>query len=550
MLPASLGGTVGASPTLHAARGGQSPARTAAAELTGDFNGDTYDDLAVGVFLENVGALEDAGAVNVLYGSADGLQATSPDDQLWTQDSVGVPGTAKAGDWFGWGLGTGDFNGDTYADLAIGAPQDDGSARNAGSETVLYGSPSGLTATGSQLWTQDSPGVQNDAEQGDSLGRIAMAGNFNGDTYADLAFSVHAEDLDGAVDAGAVHVLYGSASGLQTTSPADQFWSQDSPDVRDVAQNSDFLGRSLGSGDFNDDTYADLSLGVSQEDVGSAEAAGAINVLYGSASGLQATAPDDQFWTQDSPEVRSVAEEFEGFGWQSQPSGDFNGDTYADLAVSVHGDTVGGTGGGAAAVFYGSASGLQATAPDDQLWTQDSPEVPDQPEEGDFFGNALAAAKLDADGFDDLAIGGPAENFGGEADAGLADVLYGSASGLQTSAPPMQVWHQDGEGVRDAAQCDDFFGLFLWDGDFNGDTYADLAAFAVEEDVSGVADAGAANVLYGSATGTQAASPDDQFWSQDSTDVREVAEKQDCFGCHGWTPEPPCVSSRLSFWRY
>jgi hypothetical protein len=478
MLPASLGGTVGASPTLHAARGGQSPARTAAAELTGDFNGDTYDDLAVGVFLENVGALEDAGAVNVLYGSADGLQATSPDDQLWTQDSVGVPGTAKAGDWFGWGLGTGDFNGDTYADLAIGAPQDDGSARNAGSETVLYGSPSGLTATGSQLWTQDSPGVQNDAEQGDSLGRIAMAGNFNGDTYADLAFSVHAEDLDGAVDAGAVHVLYGSASGLQTTSPADQFWSQDSPDVRDVAQNSDFLGRSLGSGDFNDDTYADLSLGVSQEDVGSAEAAGAINVLYGSASGLQATAPDDQFWTQDSPEV------------------------------------------------------------------------PDQPEEGDFFGNALAAAKLDADGFDDLAIGGPAENFGGEADAGLADVLYGSASGLQTSAPPMQVWHQDGEGVRDAAQCDDFFGLFLWDGDFNGDTYADLAAFAVEEDVSGVADAGAANVLYGSATGTQAASPDDQFWSQDSTDVREVAEKQDCFGCHGWTPEPPCVSSRLSFWRY
>jgi len=48
-----------------------------------DFNNDGFADLAIGVRFENVGTVSDAGAVNVLYGSAGGLQATSPDDQFW-----------------------------------------------------------------------------------------------------------------------------------------------------------------------------------------------------------------------------------------------------------------------------------------------------------------------------------------------------------------------------------------------------------------------------------------------------------------------------------
>ena len=73
-----------------------------------DFNNDGFADLAIGVILENVGTVRDAGAVNVLYGSAAGLQATSPDDQFWNQDSPGVKDTAEGGDQFGYSLGTGD----------------------------------------------------------------------------------------------------------------------------------------------------------------------------------------------------------------------------------------------------------------------------------------------------------------------------------------------------------------------------------------------------------------------------------------------------------
>ncbi len=46
-----------------------------------------------------------------------------------------------------------------------------------------------------------------------------------------------------------MNVLYGSAGGLQATSPDDQFWNQDSPEVQDTAETVDDFGYSLGAGD-------------------------------------------------------------------------------------------------------------------------------------------------------------------------------------------------------------------------------------------------------------------------------------------------------------
>ena len=69
----------------------------------GDFDGDGFDDLAIGVPGEDIGAIEDAGSVNVLYGSGAWLTATG--DQLWHQAKVGVQGGAEAGDQLGFSLG-------------------------------------------------------------------------------------------------------------------------------------------------------------------------------------------------------------------------------------------------------------------------------------------------------------------------------------------------------------------------------------------------------------------------------------------------------------
>src|SRR4029450_12511583 len=108
-----------------------------------------------------------------------------------------------------------DFDGDGFADLAVGAPIETvGSLSGAGAVNVLYGSAAGLTGTGSDVFTQNTSGVINSAETQDQFGGALAAGDFNHDGFADLAVSVAGEDVGGIVDAGAVNVLYGSARGL------------------------------------------------------------------------------------------------------------------------------------------------------------------------------------------------------------------------------------------------------------------------------------------------------------------------------------------------
>jgi FG-GAP repeat len=133
----------------------------------GDFNNDGFDDLAVGAPFEDAASIRDAGAVSVLYGSGAGL--TSVGGRLFTQ----VAGAVEEGDHFGSQLAAGDFNNNGSADLAAAAPSESvGSAWGAGAVSVLYGTGAGLTTSGGQLFTQNSPGVPGAAEAFDHFGGI------------------------------------------------------------------------------------------------------------------------------------------------------------------------------------------------------------------------------------------------------------------------------------------------------------------------------------------------------------------------------------------
>ncbi|KKO20816.1 MAG: FG-GAP repeat protein [Candidatus Brocadia fulgida] len=205
-------------------------------------------------------------------------------------------------------------------------------------------------------------------------------------------------------------MLYGSFNGLQANgvgAPDDQFWQQGG-DVHDHAEEKDNFGLPLASGDFNNDGYDDLAVGVSDEDIIEDEAGhlndeGAVTVLYGSSDGLQANGvngPDDQFWHQNSPGMRSFAEIKDCFG-SSLGVGDYNGDGSDDLAIGIFKEDARARSlfdAGAVAVLYGSSTaGLQVSAPDDQLWGQNSPGVLDEAEDGDHFGMALAETHEDGD---------------------------------------------------------------------------------------------------------------------------------------------------------
>jgi hypothetical protein len=370
--------------TNSLANGAVATNAAAAANLQADFNSDGFADLAVGVPAENAGAIDNAGAVNVLYGTAAGLTGTG--SQLFTQDSPGVGSAAEPGDLFGLALATGDYNHDGFADLAIGAPGEAvGAIVDAGAVNVLFGSAGKLTGVGSQLFTQDSPGVGSAAEVGDFFGDALAAGDFNHDSFDDLAVGAPFEAVSSIVDGGAVIALFGSAGKL--TGVGSQLFTQDSPGVGSAAEPSDLFGRTLAAGDFNNDTFADLAVGAPGEAVNAVTSAGAVNVLPGTAGKL--TGVGSQLFTQDSA-GGSAAEVGDLFG-AALAAGDFDNDSFDDLAVGVPDEGVFAIpGAGAVNVLYGSAGLLAVVG--SQLFTQDSAGVGSAAERGDDFGGALAAS--------------------------------------------------------------------------------------------------------------------------------------------------------------
>src|SRR5437879_2681571 len=80
-----------------------------------------------------------AGAVHVLFGTVNG--PTDVNGQRWTEFSPNLP--PALGIFFGGAVAVGDFNGDTFQDLAIGFPGES----NGGAVIVLFGSfKTGLVA--------------------------------------------------------------------------------------------------------------------------------------------------------------------------------------------------------------------------------------------------------------------------------------------------------------------------------------------------------------------------------------------------------------------
>jgi hypothetical protein len=481
---------------------------------TSDFNGDGHADLALGVPREDVNGIHDVGAVNVIYGSSIGLTANA--NQLWYENAPGVPGVGESSDLTGFALATGDFDGDGYADLAIGTPFEDvGSVSNAGGVTVLYGSGTGLAADRGQLWDQGVPGVPDGPEPGDQFGYSVVAGDLNGDGFAELVIGVQREDVRGAANAGEVEILDGSSTGLVATGA--QTWSQ-GPGIADDPEHGDQFGAALATGDLDGDGFADLAAGAPFEDL-RAQDEGAVNVLYGSATGLSSS--DDQRITQrglgDPPEAGDQ------FGMPLS-SGDIDADGFADLVVAAFLENVSGRGdAGAFNVLMGSATGL--TPASQPFWTQDTLGVPGSAGTADAFAKAIALGDLNGDGFDDVAGGARYDDEAGPNSSGAVDVLYGSSSGLWTTGA--QLWTQDSPGVPDVAETEDHFGSVLAAGKFASSSSEQLAVGVHFEVVGGVPFAGEVNVIPGSPGGLTGQGA--QLWTQDSPGILEQVDSNDFF---------------------
>lgn len=483
--------------------------------VSGDFNNDGRADLAIGVSRESVDGKSQAGAVQIIYGSATGLAAKN--NQLFTQNTSGLAGSAGTNDHFGQALAAGDFNKDGIDDLAIGVPGDPiNSKSHAGSVTVLYGSSKGLKTTSDQQWHQDSSGISDSAEANDQFGASLAAGDFNGDGRDDLAIGVPQENSN----AGQFHVLYGTNSGL--SSSQSQVFSQDSSGINDAAEAGDKFGKVLAAGDFDHNGRDDLAIGIPDEALGSATKGGAVSVIYGTSSGLSGSG--DQFFTQDSSGISDAPESNDLFG-AALAAADFNGDSSDDLTIGVPGEA-GSVGGdnfvGMGHELFGGSGKLSGSG--SQTFTRLLFADLDASVVG--LGGALAAGDFNHDGKFDLAVGLPLAGVNGQAAAGMAIVAYGTVGGLTDVGA--QVVHQDGTGIQDTAEAGDNFGAAVTAGDYNGDGRDDLALGVPKESFSFGTATGCVQIVFGAGGGLT--SSGNQRWTQNSTDILDDAEDDDQFG--------------------
>jgi hypothetical protein len=384
----------------------------------GLFNGDCYADLAIGGGLTAHGD----GEVVVLYGSATGL--TVAGGRVFVETDFRPEELNRFGS-FGSAFAAGDLNGDGYTDLAIG---DFGYGGESGGVAIAYGSPSGLSLTGRQWFTQNTSGVPGASEAGDHFGFALSAADFNGDGRADLAIGAPGEDLGTTVDAGAVTVLHGSSAGL--TAAGSQNFSLHTAGIPRAYPSLNYVGYSefgysLAAGDVTGDTRAELVVGAPDDHAARDGFDGTVTLIKGSTSGL--TAIGSTVWSQNSPGIPGAAEINDAFGI-SVCVGDFNGDGHADIAVGALEGIGSVIHAGSVTVIYGAHTGLVST--NAQAWSQNSPGVAGGAETNDFFGSAVYAANIRSVGDSDLVIGIPNEDTGTYTDNGAVEFLRGATTGV------------------------------------------------------------------------------------------------------------------------
>lgn len=481
-----------------------------------DFNGDGFADLAAGTPDEDFHGKPEAGIVHILYGSAAGLAVIG--NQIWSADSLG--GDSLPNSIFGSALGWGDLNGDGFDDLVIAARTETvNGVTGAGAIYILFGSVTGLTENGAKHWHQDTPGITGAAESDDEFGYAVAVADFNSDGFGDIAVGAPGEGVGSKARAGAVHIFYGSSGGPKTA--GDQLWHQSVSGVRGSCGTGDEFGKALAPGDFNNDGFMDLAIGVPGETVSGAAGAGAVNVLYGSSQGL--TAVNDQLWTLDTSGILGAADAVDSFG-RALAAADYNGDGFDDLAVGMPDKDIGNaTLAGAVTIIFGTSNRLRSAG--NQFWTANASGLGNSAGAGDAFGWKIAAGDFNNDGKSDLAIGIPNKQISGIIRAGAVQVLYGKSNGLGASGA--RLFHQNTSGIASVPEPHDRFGYGVAARDFNGDGFADLAIGAPYDSVGSVSEAGVLHILRGTSSGLVTSSG--KTFTQATPGIDEIPETGDEF---------------------
>jgi Ca2+-binding RTX toxin-like protein len=392
----------------------------------GDVNGDGIDDLIVGAPDTAVNGVA-SGAAYVVFGRDTGFSATVDLSPLDGSNGFLMLGLA-AGDSAGLSVASaGDFNDDGIADFIVGAPNADPNVDGAGASYVVFGRDTGFGAsvdlaglTGANGFRIDGPSL------GDFAGRVASAGDVNGDGIDDLIIGAISADVDG-LTAGAAFVVFGSSDPFGASLNLADLDGTNGFRISGRAASDRTGGAVAAAGDINGDGIGDLIIGAREADP-NADRSGASYVVFGRDTGF---APNLDLATLDGSNGFRIA----GLAFQDQgghavsAAGDLNGDGLDDLVVTSPLADPNTTASGSTYVIFGAAGGF---GPDFDLSTLNGSNGFRLDGVGivDFSGYAVASAgDVNGDGLDDLIVGAVRGDEGGRY-SGTSYIIYGRAESV------------------------------------------------------------------------------------------------------------------------
>ncbi|MFD8915338.1 VCBS repeat-containing protein [Streptomyces sp. NPDC059575] len=318
-----------------------------------------------------------AGVVHVVYGGGKGAVTIS-------QATTGVPGAPETNDQYGFSTAVYDADLDGCSDLVIGTPYEDlGTAADSGFVHVIYGSTSGLNAgtTPVKEFTQgDGKPLGGAREAEDWTGYALAAGKTSaGQPY--LIIGTPGEALGTVEDAGVFFYVSGTAQTVTSNSQDTEVAGA----VPGVVEQDDRFGASLAA------TPTHFAVGTPGEALGTTTFAGAV-ALFNHTLTSGYPKPTGSIG-QDSDDVKGAEEVGDQFGAALamvpyRPSG-ATSTTESLIAVGIPGEDLSTTvDAGAVQLFRLTASGAYSEM---QWIDQNTTDVDQEPEAGDFFGQRLAA---------------------------------------------------------------------------------------------------------------------------------------------------------------